>query len=78
MRGQALLQLIQRLKSLDLTPILVYIIKSLNDSAVLPMAWQWDVLNPLLAEGLTGAEQIQISSWDAITDVDTLTNIDLL
>jgi Phage tail protein (Tail_P2_I) len=78
LRGQALLQLLQWLKSLNLTSILVYIIQSLNDTAVLPMAWQWDVLNPLLAAGLTGAEQIQIASWDTITDIDTLTNIDLL
>ncbi len=78
LRSQALLALINRLKALDLTPILVYRIASLVDSAVLPMAWQWDVLNPLLAYGLEGVTTLQFSAWDPITNIDTLTNIDLL
>jgi hypothetical protein len=78
LRSHALLGLVNRLKALDLTPILVYRIASLVDSAVLAMAWQWDVLNPLLAAGLTEAEQLSFPSWDAVTNIDTLLNIDLL
>lgn len=53
-RAKAHLALIERLQDpsfggkLDLSTILVYRIPSLVNSAVLAMAWQWDVLNPLL------------------------------
>jgi len=79
-RAQAHLALVARLKALDLTPLLVYRIASLVDSAVLAMAWQWDVLNPLIAAGVAQAKlsTLQITSWDAIANIDTLVNIDLL
>ena len=82
-RSQAHLSLINRLGNLDLSPILVYRIPSLTDSAVLAMAWQWDVLNPLLLPAL--AQIIvehpvlaQYLSWDAVQNIDTLTDIDTL
>ncbi len=73
-RGQAILAIVdQRMKALDLTPILVYRIASLPDSAVLAMAWQWDVLDPTWATGIAAGE-----SWDALTSIDLLTDIDTL
>jgi hypothetical protein len=77
-RCQAYLQLIDRLQSLNLTPILVYRIPSLVDSAVIPMAYQWDVLNPLLLPGVFQLLTLLYPGWDPITDIDLLTNIDLL
>ena len=83
-RAQALLALIQRLKdpslggTLDLSSILVYRMASLVDSAVLPMAWQWDVLNPLLLPVATQLVNLQFATWDQIQSPDTLTNTDLL
>ena len=61
------------MKALDLTPILVYRIPTLPDSAVLPMAWQWDVLDPTWATGINSGE-----SWDSLTNIDLLTDIDTL
>jgi hypothetical protein len=78
LRSQALLQLVDRLSALDLSPILVYRIALLADSAVLAMAWQWDVLNPLLLPSVSQLVTLAYPGWDAITNVDQLTNIDLL
>jgi Phage tail protein (Tail_P2_I) len=78
LRSQAHLALIDRLKNLDLTPILVYRIPSLVDSAVLPMAWQWDVLNPLLLPLASQLATLYSASWDQVANIDTLTNLDLL
>jgi hypothetical protein len=79
LRSKAHLPLIDgRLSALDLTPILVYRMASLVDSAVLPMAWQWDVLNPLLLPALQTLINSEFESWDQILDVDTLTNLDQL
>jgi hypothetical protein len=78
LRSKALLVLINRLKSLDLSPILVYRIASLVDSAVLPVAWQWDVLNPLLIPSTAELVTLAYPSWDAVENIDALTNIDVL
>jgi len=73
-RGKAILAIVdQRLKALDLTPILVYRIAELADSAVLAMAWQWDVLDPSWASGIAAGE-----SWDVLSAVDPLSSIDSL
>ena len=77
-RSQAHLDLIERLSDLDLSPILVYRIPSLVDSAVLPMAWQWDVLNPLLLPELTQIITLAYPGWDPVSGIDTLINLDLL
>jgi hypothetical protein len=78
LRAQAHLTLINRLRSLDLSPILVYRIASLVDSAVLAMAWQWDVLNPLLLPDTSQLVTLSWPGWDPIENIDTLINIDLL
>ena len=91
-RAQALLQLIERLQDpsigatadtpgagkIDVSSILVYRIASLVDSAVLPMAWQWDVLNPLLLPVATELVNLDFANWDQIQSPDSLTNTDLL
>src|SRR5579862_2536177 len=72
-RSQALMTLVERLDSLDLTPLLVYRIDSVPASALPFLAWQFDILSPLwqtLAPIIT--------SVDAITDVDALIYIDTL
>ncbi|MBE3605221.1 phage tail protein, partial [bacterium] len=45
-RSAALLDLIERLGALDLTPLLVYRIDSAPDSVLLALAWQFDMLGP--------------------------------
>jgi hypothetical protein len=78
LRSQAHLELIDRLSNLDLTPILVYRIASLVDSAVLAMAWQWDVLNPLLLPEVSQLVTLSYASWDVVQNIGPLTNVDLL
>jgi len=78
LRAQAHLALINRLKALDVSPILVYRMASLLDSAVLPMAWQWDVLNPLLLPVASQLIELDFATWDQIVDTDVLTETDLL
>lgn len=85
LRAKAHLALIKRLQDpsfggeLDLSTILVYRIAALVDSAVLAMAWQWDVLNPLLLPvAVTQTQTTTYPSVDVIADIDTLTNIDTL
>jgi hypothetical protein len=73
-RGKAILAIVdQRLKGLDLTPILVYRVANLPNSAVLAMAWQWDVLDPSWASGIAAGE-----AWDPLSAIDPLTNVDQL
>jgi len=61
------------MKALDLTPILVYRIANLPDSAVLAMVWQWDVLDPSWATGIAAGE-----AWDSSASIDLLTDVDTL
>lgn len=72
-RSQELLQLIERLNALDLSPILVYRIDSVPDGALPFLGWQFDILSPLW--------QLYVPSGisvDSLTDIDALTNIDTL
>jgi P2-related tail formation protein len=72
-RTQALLELIARLAALDLTPILVYRIDSVPESAIPFLAWQFDILSPLWQ--LIAPVSIGV---DALTDIDLLIDIDNL
>jgi P2-related tail formation protein len=72
-RSQALLVLDERLGQIDLSPLLVYRIASVPDSALPFLAWQFDVLSPLWQ--LMGPAA---GSIDALTVVDMLTDIDSL
>ncbi len=72
-RTQALLVLVQRLSELDLTPLLVYRLDSVVDSALVFLAWQFDILSPLWQL----AAQVALSI-DTLTDIDSLTDIDTL
>jgi len=74
LRSQALLATIERLDALDLTPLLVYRLDSAPDSALIFLAWQFDMLDPQwqLAASTSG------ESIDALTDPDALTDIDTL
>ncbi len=72
-RSQALLVLIERLGALDLTPMLVYRLDSVPDSALAFLAWQFDIVSPLW--------QLFVpidTSVDALTDIDALADIDTL
>jgi P2-related tail formation protein len=75
-RSQALLVLVERLGVLDLTPLLIYRLASVPDSALPFLAWQFDILAPFWQ--LLGPLQSMFDSIDAITDIDTLTSIDFL
>jgi P2-related tail formation protein len=72
-RSQALLVLLERLDALDLVPILVYRLESVPDSALTLLAWQFDMLDPEWQLAAATGE-----SWDAITTIDGLTDIDTL
>jgi P2-related tail formation protein len=72
-RSQALMQIVERLGAIDLTPLLVYRIDSVPANALPFLAWQFDILSPLWQ---TVAPVIR--SVDAITDVDALIDIDTL
>jgi P2-related tail formation protein len=72
-RSQALMDLVQRLGEIDLTPLLVYRIDSVPASALPFLAWQFDILSPLWQSVAP-----VIRSVDAITDVDALIDIDTL
>ncbi len=72
-RSQALMDLIERLGEIDLTPLLVYRIDSVPSAALPFLAWQFDILSPLWQ---TVAPVI--ASVDAITNVDLLVDIDTL
>jgi len=73
LRSQALLVLLERLDSLDLVPILVYRLDSVPDSALTLLAWQFDMLDPEWQLAIQTGE-----SWDAITTINGLTDIDTL
>lgn len=72
-RSQALLTLVDRLGTLDLSPILVYRLDSAPDSALVFLAWQFDMFDPQWQLASTSGESI-----DALTDIDSLTDIDTL
>jgi P2-related tail formation protein len=75
LRSQSLLGLIERLGALDLTPILVYRLDSVPDSALLLLAWQFDMLAPQWQVGANVSESIDaLTNIDALTDIDTLTS----
>lgn len=75
LRSQSLLELIERLGQLDLTPILVYRLDSVPDSALLLLAWQFDMLAPEWQVGASDSESIDaLTNIDALTDIDTLTS----
>lgn len=73
LRSQSLLPLIERLGALDLSEILVYRLDSVPDSALLLLAWQFDMLAPQWQLGANLGESI-----DALTNIDALTDIDTL
>jgi P2-related tail formation protein len=72
-RSNALLVLLERLDNLDLVPILVYRIDSVPDNALIFLAWQFDMMDP---EWQLAAQVTE--SWDALTTIDGLTDIDTL
>jgi Phage tail protein (Tail_P2_I) len=74
LRSQSLLAVIERLGAIDLTPLLVYRLESAPDSALIFLAWQFDMLDPQwqLAASTSG------ESVDALTNIDTLTDVDTL
>src|SRR5579859_128393 len=72
-RSNALLVLIERLGSLDLTPLLVYRLDSAPDDALMLLAWQFDILAPEWQLGAPTGESV-----DSLTDIDVLTSIDSL
>jgi P2-related tail formation protein len=72
-RSRALMVLIERLGSIDLTPLLVYRIDSVPTGALPFLAWQFDILSPLWQ-----AVAPVINSVDTITNVDALIDIDTL
>lgn len=72
-RTQALLVLVERLSELDLTPLLVYRLDSVVDSALVFLAWQFDILSPLWQLAAPVALSI-----DTLTNIDSLTDIDTL
>jgi len=72
-RSEALLTLVERLSTLDLTPLLVYRIDSVVADALPFLGWQFDILSPLWQ--LMAPASLSI---DALTDIDSLTDIDTL
>jgi P2-related tail formation protein len=74
LRSQSLLATIERLDALDLTPLLVYRLASAPDSALIFLAWQFDMLDPQWQLAATASGE----SIDALTEIDTLTDIDTL
>ena len=72
-RSQALLEVIERLGSLDLTSLLVYRISSTPAAALGLLAWQFDILEPEWQLGALIGESV-----DTLKDIDVLTNVDLL
>src|SRR5438128_12377304 len=72
-RSNALLELIKRLGSLDLTPLLVYRLDSAPTDALTLLAWQFDILGPEWQLGAPTGESI-----DSLKDIDALTSIDSL
>src|SRR5579863_453650 len=74
-RSQALLGLVERLGAIDLSGILVYRLDSVPDSALILLAWQFDMLAPQWQLGAQLSESIDtLTNIDALTDIDTLTS----
>jgi P2-related tail formation protein len=76
-RSQYLLPLIERLRTIDLTPLLVYDFNSVPDSAILALAWQFDILQPEWQLGgytLTNEQSDILSGIDDLTDIDSLSS----
>src|ERR1700723_1547501 len=74
-RGRALLELIGRMDALDLVPILVYRLDSVPDSALLRLAWQFDLVAPQWQLGAQVSESIDaLAAIDPLIDVDTLSS----
>src|SRR5580704_15940848 len=68
LRSQSLLATIERLDALDLTQLLVYRLASAPDSALIFLAWQFDMPDP----------QWQLAATTSGESIDTLTDIDTL
>jgi Phage tail protein (Tail_P2_I) len=68
-----LLSLIERMDALDLSSVLVYRLDSVPDTALLYLAWQFDLLAPQWQLGAQVTE-----SFDALRNIDAITNIDTL
>jgi P2-related tail formation protein len=74
-RSRALLDLIERMDQIDLTSILVYRLDSVPDSALLFLAWQFDLVAPQWQLGAQITESIGVlSDIDALSDIDTLSS----
>jgi hypothetical protein len=70
-----LLNLIERLDQIDLSSILVYRLDSTPESALLFLAWQFDLIAPQWQLGAQVAESIDsLRNIDSLTDIDTLTS----
>ena len=72
-RSRALLDLVERLDAIDLTSLLVYRLDSTPESALLFLAWQFDLIAPQWQLGAQVSESI-----DTLRNIDSLTNIDTL
>jgi P2-related tail formation protein len=72
-RSRALLNLNERMDAFDLTPILVYRLDSVPDSALLFLAWQFDLVAPQWQLGAQLSESI-----DSLLNIDALSNVDTL
>jgi hypothetical protein len=76
-RSRALLGLIERMDQIDLASILVYRLDSVPDSALLFLAWQFDLVAPQWQLGSQITESIDVlSDVDVLTDIDTLSSTD--
>src|ERR1700692_4498179 len=74
-RSRALLDLIERMDQIDLTSILVYRLDSVPDSALLFLAWQFDLVAPQWQLGAQITESIDtLADIDILTDTDTLSS----
>jgi P2-related tail formation protein len=75
LRSRSLLELIERLGAIDLSQILVYRLDSVPDSALILLAWQFDMLAPQWQLGANLGESIDtLTNLDALTNIDTLTS----
>jgi hypothetical protein len=74
-RSRSLLDLIERMDSIDLTPMLVYRLDSVPDSALLFLAWQFDLVAPQWQLSAQLTESIdKLRNIDTLTDMDTLSS----
>jgi P2-related tail formation protein len=76
LRARSLIGLVERIGQLDLSDILVYRLDSVPESALILLAWQFDMLAPQWQLGANIKESIDtLTNIDALSDVDTLTSI---